>query len=383
MINKNRIILVIVVALVVLLISTKLIYLYQKTAEDKIKIGGLFALSGNWAVAGITEANFVKLAIDEINMKGGINGKNIQLILEDDKCSATDALSSAKKLIEVDEVKIILGPSCAPATESVIPVSSDKEIILFAATTTVKDIFKNYNFAFRTSPDSGQQTQIIATKLINKNKKTAAIITETTTFAKGWAEDFSKYYSDIGGQVILTEEYLPGTTDFKISLLKILDLNPAVIFISAQSPASSKLIIKQLIEWGIDKEIQITGNPVTIDASVSEAVGNKLPEDAFVVVPYLENDKLLRKYMDTYGSQPGFNFFLTAGSYDSVYLLKEAIEKCGEDTSCINDYIKSLKNWKGEVATWNFNEFGDPTFPKSSFAELKFIRGKPTFTKVQ
>jgi branched-chain amino acid transport system substrate-binding protein len=373
--------------LVILLISSAFLLISltgNAVEQDTIKVGGIFALTGGWAVGGGTEANFVKIAVDEINANGGVNGKQLELILEDGKCSATEAVNSFKKLTEVDNVDIIFGPSCSPTSAVVVPMSSNKGKLIFAATTTTKNIFDKYNFAFRTSPSSEKQAGITANRLLNLyDKKNVVVITETTNFAKGWADDFSDQYRSIGGKILLKEEFNPGTMDFKTSLSKMKELKPDAIFISAQKPGTAAEIINEMIELGMAEDIQITGNPVTIGSSVVGATDGKLPSDAFTIVPYLENNELLNKYVGRYGSEPGFNFFLTAASYDSVYIVKEALEVCGENNACINSYIKGLNDWQGEVSTWNFNEFGDPILPDESFAELKVIAGQSKFVQIK
>jgi len=138
---------------VLLIIGGILYFMSNKQSEvNTIKIGGLSALTGKWQVGGETEANFAKIAINEINSNGGILGKPIEFILEDDKCSAKDALSAAQKMVEQDGVDIILGPSCTPASQAVVPYTNDRKTIIIAFTTTADHIFDKYLYAFRTTP---------------------------------------------------------------------------------------------------------------------------------------------------------------------------------------------------------------------------------------
>jgi branched-chain amino acid transport system substrate-binding protein len=155
-----------------------------KTETGPIKIGGLFALTGKWQVGGETEANFARIAIDEINKKGGIAGRKIEFVLEDDKCSGKDSLSGAQKLINKDKVKFVLGPSCTPATSSAAPLLNKNKIFTMAFTTTADHLLDKYDYIFRTSPPSKQASRLMGVVVKKKGIDKVAVISETTDFAK-------------------------------------------------------------------------------------------------------------------------------------------------------------------------------------------------------
>src|SRR3989344_3919246 len=338
--------------------------------QTPIKVGGLFALSGKLASVGTTEARFAQIAIDEINNAGGIDGRKISFILEDDKCSGSDAVNGANKLIFQDKVKFILGPGCTPASVAVAPVANENKVFMIAATTTAKDVFDNYEYAFRTSPESTDAAVLIAKIAKQKyNLNNVAIIVEQNDFAKSWAKDFKDSFTEKGGNgklgsIIFEESYAPNTNDFRTLLSKIPE-NVEGVFISSQAPISAGNIVKQMKELGLLGEegktrskVKIMGAPTLIDTEAYKASGETLPEDAFTVSPYAMNDKLLNKNKSAYGVEPGFTSFYTASMYDAVYLLKEALEVCGEESAstCVKDYFTNdIEDREGEVATWSFD----------------------------
>lgn len=386
--NKTKLALALMSITIVIIGVLFVVFSNTKTnTETPIKVGGLFALTGKLASVGTTESRFTQIAIDEINSQGGIDGKQIQFILEDDKCSGTDAINGANKLIFQDNIKFILGPGCTPASVPVAPVANENKVFMIAATTTAKDVFDNYEYAFRTSPESTDAAILIAKLAKNRYKlNKVAIIIEQTEFAQSWADDFKKSFEDKGGEIIYTESYVSGNTDFRTVLSKI-PKDADGVFVSSQSPLGAGNIVKQMNELGLldgDNKLQIIGPPTLIDTESYKASGESLPEDAFTVTPYANNEELLNKYKSKYGEEPGFTFFYTASMYDMVYLLKEALEYCGEDSTCVKDYFQNqIEGREGEVATWSFDINGDPILPEENYNELNIVGGNKSFSSIE
>ncbi|MCX6804287.1 MAG: ABC transporter substrate-binding protein [Candidatus Diapherotrites archaeon] len=356
----------------------------SQTQTNTIKIGGMFSLSGTTAFAGQPEADFAKIAIDEINASGGINGKKIEYILEDDKCNAQDALTAAKKLIEEDGVKIILGPSCSPATTAVAPVSSSNKVIIFAASSLSTNIFRGVDYSFRANQPTLVPAQLQAEHALkSKNIKTVAIISELSNFPKSWTDDFEKEFVLGGGKVTKRFDFASGETDFKSDIAQIRSNKPDAVFVSTLGPAASILIIKQMNELGILDKVFLLGNHTSMDLEVSNGLDGVFPSNAFTVVPYSDDNGLLKKYVEKFHKEPTFEYFYTAAMYDAVYLLKDAITSCGENTKCIQDYLKSpFLNFKGTVMTWNFDKNGDPIIPKEDYKERRIENGMKKYYKI-
>ncbi len=351
----------------IVMVISLLILLSACTPNETIKVGGLFALTGNWAYGGQTEVNFAQIAIDEINAEGGINGKQIEFILEDDKCSGKDAISGANKLIHQDNVKFILGPSCTPASGPVAPVANENQVFMMAATSTIQGFFDDYEFAYRNSPP-GKEAAIILAK--NTKIKKIAILTEQTEFSEAWSNYFIESFN---GEIVLNEKFPTENNDFKSILMKI-PKDTDGFFISTLNPKNAEMIFKQMQELGLKGKV--LGNPTSIDTKIAN-----IPQNATTIIPFSENKELLEKYINKFGKEPEFHFFLTASMYDSVYMLKDAIEYCDEDAICVKDYFKTIE-WKGEVANWSFDKNGDPILPKENYRLVRIVNGGKVFSKI-
>jgi branched-chain amino acid transport system substrate-binding protein len=346
--------------------------------EKTIKIGGIFSLTGDWAYGAIPEARFAQIAIDEINVSGGINGKPIEFILEDARTNPVDAISAANKLINIDNVKFILGPDTAPNSAAVIPITNSNKVFTMSATTTAKDVLNDYEYAFRVSPDSRDGGGLIGELAAKKyNLKRMAMIFENSNFDLSWAEDTRDSFEENGGEVLLFEKYNTGSVNLKTVLLKASTLNLDVIYVSGRAPMAVGNILKQIKEQGLFEDTMLIGHAIIMNQNVIEASGSYFPENNFSVEVYAENAELLEKYVSRYKEEPSFIFFFNASMYDAVYMLKEAIEACDEEVTCVKEYFHNEINaWGGEVADWSFNEFGDPLIPTAFYKEISIVNGE-------
>lgn len=373
-----------IVGLAVLIVIIWVIYFSLTDGdEDTIKVGGMFALTGNRASIGTTESNFLRLAIEDINSNGGVNGKNLTIILEDDACDAKTSATAANKLVYQDGVKVIFGPGCANAASGATPVTEKENVIIFAATTTVSNIFDNYTYAFRVSPPADDAANLMAQYAYQqKGYKNVGIITEQNIFAMSWTNAFVKRFKELGGNIDTIEEYMSGNNDFRESLSEINAKNVDAVYISGQNLQEMGLILRQMSELGMLNKVKVFGNLGLIDPEVDKISGKALPEDAFTVVAYSENTYLHDKYVITYGDTPKFQFFYTAAVYDSAYIIKEALESCDEDTTCIREYLLN-HTFKGTaVSEWKFNSMKDPEIPIESYRILRLVDGKQVFEEI-
>ena len=346
--------------------------------EDTIKIGGIFSLTGDWAYGAVPESRFAQIAIDEINQNGGINGKQVEFILEDAKGSPQEAINAANKLINIDNVKFILGPDTAPNSTAVIPVTNQNQVFTMSATTTAKDVLNDYEYAFRVSPDSRDGGRLIGELAVKKyGLKRMAMIYENSNFDLSWAEDVRDSFVANGGEVLIFEPFNPSNVNLKTTLLKASALDLDAIYVSGRSAIVIGNILKQIKEQGLFEDSMLIGHAIIMNENVLEASGNALPETAFSVEVYAESEELLEKYVSRYGEEPSFIFFFNASMYDAVYMLKEAIESCDEDATCVKDYFHNqINNWEGKVADWSFNEFGDPLIPMEFYKKVHLVNGQ-------
>lgn len=203
-------------------------------AEDEkiIKIGAIGPLTGKASTYGQSVKNGAELLQEEINKSGGINGKEIQFIFEDDQADPTPSIQAFNKLVDNDKVVAILGPVTSGATTAVAPNATSKKIPLITPTATEPNITnKGGEYVFRGCFVDSFQGEILAKYAKESlSKKTAAVLYNAgSDYSKGIADTFKKDFESKGGQVTEYLSYNDGDTDFNAQLTKIKSTNPNVL----------------------------------------------------------------------------------------------------------------------------------------------------------
>ncbi len=357
--NKpNKTIIWVVIVLIVIVGGYFLIKGNKPTSTEPIKIGFIGPLTGGAAAYGEPAKNGLEVAILQINDSGGIDGRQIQVIYEDGKCTGKDAVTAAQKLINIDKVHYLIGLPCSGEVLGVAPVSEQNKVILLAQGSS-PDITNAGEYIFRIWPSDIFSAKLLAEHATKKGFKKAAIITENTDYAVALEKAFTESFKSLGGNVVDSEKYSSDTTDFKSILTKIKPLAPDMLFINAQVFGSAARITKQARELGIKSQFYsafLAGDEFVKSGSAVEGT-------YIVDIPVLNptNPKateFLLAYKNIIGGEPAFPF-VAAGIYDEMNVLADALKKVGDNTEKIKDYLYSLSSYDGAVGIFSFDKNGD------------------------
>lgn len=362
------------ITLITLILLVSCIVQQEKNKDDKVmkekeskfqgsyNIGGMYPLSGDGAAYGIPIQRATKIALDEINAKGGINGKKFEIIYEDSKCNPKDGNAAAQKLVNIDKVKVIIGGVCSGETIAAAKITEPNKVILISPSATSPDITQAGDFVFRVAPSDAYAGIVSSEYAFNvlKSKK-ASVISETTDYAQGLRKVFKENFVGLGGKIVSDETYNPEDTDFRTQVTKVKSANPDVIFVVPQAPAKGILLVKQIKEAGLKQQLLtaevLTGRNVVKDNADNLegliGVEQKLDENA------PKTSALLAKYNQQTGEGAPFPAYM-AGAYDVVYLLAEAIEKNGYDSEKIRDFLYNVKDYDGAVGKLTIDKNGEP-----------------------
>jgi branched-chain amino acid transport system substrate-binding protein len=216
------------------------------SAGDTVKVGILLPLTGSQARFGEIEKKSFNLALDEINASGGINGRKLELVMEDDTGRPEVGRSAVQKLITKDEVVMIGGGLSNSVTYAVAGVCQENKIPLLVNTASADKITTSgWDYIFRLNPPASHYADAMTTFLAEKIEPgTVAILHEDTLFGTRGAKSFAKFCERSGYNVVLKEGYEHGTIDFKPMLLGIKQLNPDIIYMVSYIMDGS-LIMKQ------------------------------------------------------------------------------------------------------------------------------------------
>lgn len=214
-------------------------------AGDTIKLGVPGAHTGDLAGYGVPELNAAKLVVDKINAAGGINGKMVEIIAQDDQCKPDLATNAATKLI-AEDVEIVMGHTCSGATKAALPMYEDKKIVSVSPSATSPELTQKGQFPhfFRTTPSDDAQARLgadFALKALNAKK--VAILHDKGDYGKGYAEFVKQFIEENGGaKVVFFEGITPGAVDYSSAVQKIGRSGADTLIFGGYYPEASKLI---------------------------------------------------------------------------------------------------------------------------------------------
>src|SRR6516225_960572 len=317
--------------------------------EDVIKIGEFGSLSGDNAGFGTTQNNGVQIALEEVNAGGGVLGKKIQLIVEDNQTKQGETTTIARKLISQDHVAAIVGEVASSKTLEAAPIAQAAKIPLIATAATNPKVTQTGDYVFRVCFTDDFQAVVIARFVLEKLKaKNIAFMTDVKQdYSVGLTNIAKDYLAKNGGNVVKEQSYSSGDKDFRAQLTDIKSANPDVIIITGYYPEAS-LIAKQARQFGI-KATLVGGDGW--DGSSLIPVGGKAIEGAFFSNHFSTEDKsplvqdFVKKYKQKYNAVP--DAFAALG-YDAAKLLADAIKRAGStDPEKIRAAIQDTKEFPG------------------------------------
>ena len=302
------------------------------------------------------------LAVEEINAAGGVNGRMLELIVEDSKCAAQDAITAYNKLTDVDGVKIILGATCSGSTLGAAPLAEAEGVVMLSASATSPDVAGAGDYIFRTAINDLQLGIDIGNTLWVDGARAIATITESTDYAEGARSTSVAQFEKLGGSVIAAEGFSSDTVDFRSQLTKLINANPDALLLAAQGEAAGGTIMKQARELGYDgpiySEIVPTG-PEALNIAGDAATGLK----AIIPNPDLATaagKDFLANFRARYGTVATLPWF-QGSAYDDVYIAAECLKQTGDDQDAdgFRDCLHNL-TWSGAIGdNYSFDENGD------------------------
>ncbi|HLD63847.1 MAG TPA: ABC transporter substrate-binding protein, partial [Candidatus Peribacteraceae bacterium] len=156
------------------------------SSTEPIKIGFIGPLTGDAAALGVDILHGIQIAVDDANATGGIDGRQIQIVAEDGRCTGADAASAAQKLINVDKVVAILGGQCSGETLAIAPIAEAAGVPIISAISSNPDVTEAGEFIFRVYPSDALKTVVMAKYFADNDWKRVAILTTNADFSVGF-----------------------------------------------------------------------------------------------------------------------------------------------------------------------------------------------------
>ena len=331
-----------------------------KADTGTIKIGGIYPLSGGVAVYGVEAKNGVEMAVEEINAAGGIDGRKVELIAEDDEGNPEKTVNAYKKLTTKDQVKIIIGSLTSGCTQAITSLAQAQKVVVVAPAATMASITDAGNFIFRVCfIDPFQGT--VGAKFASANlgaKKAAVLYDVGNDYSVGLFDNFKIAFEAAGGTVVAAESYNTGDKDFNAQLTKIKKAAPDVVYLPDYY-STVALIAKQLRAQGITAPIVgADGWGGIVDNAGDEVLKGFYSDHYAADSTDQKVVDFVAKYKAKYNATP--TAFAALG-YDAMYVIKDAMV-----SSKSTDPVKvqaALEKTSGSYVTGNltFDEKRNPT----------------------
>lgn len=355
----NKLVIAIVAVLVVFVGWNVVSKSKQNNSDNIYKLGIILPMTGDAAVYGEPMLNVYKLAVDEINAKGGINGNKLELVLEDGKCTGSNSASAATKLVNVDKVQVILGGFCSSESLASIPSAEAGKVAIVSGGSSSPDLTGKSIFFSRTYPSDSSQGSVLAQIAYDQGVRKVYAIYEQLDYPLGIFRTFESEFVKLGGTV--QKEVFPTTmSDFKSIIAKAQGQSPDALLLIPQTPAAAERISQQIIDlkWKpkiFVGDIVITTPEILKEYSLFEgAIGATFAANVNSVV----FKDFLKSYKNVYGSEvpyPGY----AQTVYDSVSLVSKAIKEVGYDGEKIARWMRTVTDIEGVSGPITIDSMGD------------------------
>ena len=348
-----------------------------KASGDSITIGTVTTNSGTAAAYGEAEVKGFELAVSEINAKGGINGKKVKLESMDDKGDATEASNAYNKLAGDNNVLAVAGPTISATTAAVAPLADQSKLVTIAPAAT-SDSIETGNYLFRTCFKDSYQGEVAARFAAEnlKVKKVAVLYGTGDPYSSGVGEAFAKAAEKLGLEVVDKESSSSADdTEYSAQLQKIQASGAELLYAPYYYSVAGPYIIPQARSVGFEGYVMGPDGYDGLKLTGDKSQYNKTYYTTHYSADDNTNTKVqdfIKSYKSKNNAEP--NTFAALG-YDTIYMIKQAIEKAGENATRedVRNAVAGM-TFDGVTGKFTMDKSGSPT---KSVTVLEMKDGKP------
>lgn len=341
------------------------------SAQDTVKIGANYELSGDAASYGTQMLEGLELAVEEVNANGGVlDGQEIEIVSYDNQSDVTESASVAQRLVAEGVVGVV-GPATTGNTEAQLPIFTEANIPMVSPSATDDNITFDsagdvLEYFFRVCFNNSYQGSAGAAFAAEDLSATNALVfvDQSSDYSRGLADNFNAEFESRGGTIVNEDSFTAGDTDFSAILTTAMTQDFDVIYIPAYYTEAG-LIIKQAREMGIEQPIigpDGFSSEVLLDLAGVENANDIYYTDHFSNESEEESvQNFLSAFEERYGKEGGT---WNALGYDAAMLIIDAIERSGStDPQAITDAIAETTEFAGVTGTFAIDEDHNPVKP--------------------
>ncbi len=363
--------------------STLLAMTSLAQAAATIKVGAILAETGPASFLGGPEVRSLKMLVDEINAKGGIQGKMIELILKDSSGNTEKAVSFTKQLIEEEKVLAIIGPSTSGESLSVKKIAEDGKTILISCSAAEAIVTPVTPYIFKTAPSDSFAVQQIFKTMQKKGIKKIAVLAGNDGFGKAGKEQLAKHAPEFGISILTEEVYDKSATDLSAIVAKLKANTEIQAIVNWSIVPAQSILAKNIRQAGWEVPIYQSHGFANIkyaEAAGLAAEGIIFPASRLLIAESLPSGAqkdFLMQYTRSYESKFNEKVSTFGGhTYDAMTLLAKAIEVGGDTPEKVRTALEHSSGVIGTAGTFNFSATEHGGLGPDAFAMLTVKNGR-------
>jgi len=349
------------VAFVVVVLAVVLVIIGLRSAKPgEIVIGWVGPLTGQYASYGKMVREGTEIALKKVNESGGINGKKLVVVYEDDQLKPEKGIAAFNKLVSLHRAPVVIQAAGSNVMLAQAPIAERKHVVLISPTCTSPKISDAGDYVFRIVPSDVFQGGVIAeTARRDLKAKTAAVLYINNDYGVGLKDVFLKRFAEAGGEVLAADGFDPNTKDFRTMLGRAKDAKPDVVFLSSLYQEAA-LILRQGKELGLSP--QFIGGDGCFAPELIERAGGAA-EGMVVVNMHWDpesSDPLVAKFVRAFKERTGKAPEVYAAlGYDCLRIVADAIRRAGISPAAIKEALYRTKDFPGVTGPTSFDDEGD------------------------
>ncbi len=333
----------------------------QAFADGKpIKIGQLIPMSGEAAEAGKYQKQGAEIALEQINTAGGINGRKIQIILEDDQNTNPGAVAAFQKLLEDSEIVAVVGPTRSTQIQALAPTINEAKIPFFMGGTNYGLTHSDSKWIFRCRPHDGMSAKVMAKFLVDElGQKKVAVVHGSDAFGVGGRDMVVPALKELGAEVVFVQAYNNGEKDFTAIVQGLKKSGATGLATYMAWGTDLGVFARQMKQLGVD--VKWVGSPSITAVDSRNLAGDALYKTYGVADFHPEASDTSKAFTAAYKAkfkeEPDF---YASWAYDAVIVAAEAMKKAPDlKPESLRKAILAIQKFPGAESEYNWDEFGD------------------------
>jgi len=346
-----------------------------------IRIGAVLDITGAGASLGVPERQTLQLLTRQLNEDGGIDGRRVEMIIEDNQSAEDAAAQAATQLVTEDQVDILLGASRTGPSLAMRPIAESNEVpmISLAANQAIVD---GSRWVYKTAQNDSAVIENIVDLAAQRGWQTLSLIRDSSAFGEGVQEALTELGQPQGIEVVAVEKFAPDASDFTAQMVNVREAGADATVIWGIPPAVA-LAQKAYTQLDLGAPVIQShgiGNQVFLDTAGASADGLLAPLGRLLVADQLpaadEQKKVIEQFIADYEQEYGEPPSTFAGhAYDAFHIAVQAMEEVGTDPDALRDYIENLQGFVGISGVFDFSPDNHSGLDKSALAIVTVQNG--------